>query len=150
MPVHDCESLQPVAWGMINYDKEMRVVGGSKPEDALPQALQEAADDAETAGQAAAKNDTCASPCSCRVFVLPQFWNTSQKWLTKKKCRVTITGMWTAYVVCFDPAKHPKKPKGDGPKDGDGEPKEKSGGKSDDKEGKPKGKPKSEKKVRKG
>ncbi len=153
MAVYVCESFQIVGAGPINYSVTKKIIAkaGGTPQMALQEALDEAAQSGDDAGQAFMKNDSCAAPCTCLKFVVPMFWGVDSSWAAGKVGKVlnvTVTGQWLAHVLCQDPAKHPKDEPGN-KKDGksDDKPEKTPGGKSGDKPGKKPGKKKSGRKA---
>ncbi|HEY2346742.1 MAG TPA: hypothetical protein VGH80_12845 [Xanthomonadaceae bacterium] len=121
MGAHKCECFDVVGFGLINFNskiyKLLKKFGG-KMDTAVQEAVDDATAEALDAGKAFLKKQTCAAPCSRFRFVLPQVWHATPVFTGKgKEFTVHVTGQWTAYIVCYDPAKHPE---GEGSDDGEG------------------------------
>jgi hypothetical protein len=147
---HDCETfdfpLQSAAFSYTITVKIAKGLGGTW-EMAVQEAIDKARSQANDAGEAAMKGETCADDCECIVFVDVSIRNiTPFKDSGAKKVAITVTGTWEAGILCI---KRPKKsedkqggksdgkPEGISDKKPDKKPKKKSGRKS---KGKSKGK----------
>lgn len=131
MGAHKCECFDVVGFGLIDFTskvyKVVKKAGGNED-----MAVQEAADDAVAEAMAAGKEflkkQTCDPPCRRFRFVLPQVWQATPVFIGKGKFTVHVTGQWTAYIVCFDPARHPEGEGGEHGGDDDGKDHKPSGG----------------------
>ena len=140
MPEHDCETFDfPLADKDIDVTitQKISVKGGGTLQMAMQEAIDKARQDAEDAGKAALKDQTCKAPCECFIFVDVSLAPIAPKWVGKNKLEVRIKGYWKAGILCVRPAKKEKP---------EGKSEEKSGGKQEEKS---KDKPKKKKKKSK-
>jgi hypothetical protein len=111
---HACETFDfPLAAGVVNYSvtKKISKKGGGTWQIAEQEAIDEARQQGDTSGKTALKNETCAAPCDCFIFVDVSIDGITPVWAAGKKGKVldiTITGTWEAGILCF---KHEEKSK---------------------------------------
>ncbi|HTA65855.1 MAG TPA: hypothetical protein VK753_10160 [Xanthomonadaceae bacterium] len=148
MAEHKCECFDVVGFGLINFTsptpyKVVKGAGGTT-EQAVQEAVDDAIEAAMKAGKDMLKKQTCAGPCKRFRFVLPQIWGTRVHFAKNSKVfNVEVSGQWTAYIVCYDPANHT----GDDDDSSGGDPGQDSGKPGDAPKKKP-GKPKAARKPK--
>lgn len=107
MAKHECETYDfPVLAAAFNYSFTKRIgkkFGGTW-QIAVQEAIDEARKKAQADGEAAMKNETCAEPCQCFIYVDISLARIAPAWTpgkVGKEIVVPVSGVWQAGILCL-------------------------------------------------